>query len=182
MVNNPFATRDPDGAVEAQTPVGLEPATVRKVYEPDGTADSAHVVEVEPDFHDEHTAAEVVVPADGSVSMPEEQDRVLLSYQENGRPQVLGTRYPLNDVVPQANEGERIVGHSGSDASVTFRNDGSVTLTNDAGDTMELQADGTVVVNDGTEQPIVDVQTTTDGDGHVTSVSLTRSSDVLVNE
>lgn len=64
--------------------------------------------------------------------------------------------------------------------SVDLKTDGSVAVTGTAGNTVELPTSGDVVLNGGTTKPVTDVTTTTDSDGHVTSISLVRSDTVLV--
>jgi len=176
--NAPDTTR----TIESRTPTGLEAATVHRVYNTDGTSDSNHVLEVEPDFHAVHVPAEMVVSTKGSVNMPNEGDRVLISHYQNGRAQVLGSRYTLQESVPEAAEGERVIGHPASDSRIHFADDGTITVTTDSGNTVTVSTDGTMTLNGGTVAPVTDVSTTTDSDGHVTDVSITRASDLRLNE
>lgn len=157
--------------------ITLEWATVETVPTHDGGSDGAHAVEITLDWFDEPEKAEVAIGLTGDVLMPEEGDRVIVGYREDERPIVLGGRYLLGDSIPAFQAGERVVGHPASDSHVRFHADGTLTVSGDGGNTVELQSDGSVVINGGSTAPVTDVtvSTTTDSDGHVTSVSLTKT-------
>jgi hypothetical protein len=160
---------------------GIEGGTVTIVKSHDPNSDDrSHVCWVSPDSFEGDVRAEILVPSHGTVTMPEEGDRVLVIHRRDDQPMILGERYEEFEDVPAYEPGERIVGHPASDSHVHFREDGSILVSGHNGNTIELQTDGTIVLNDGTNNPVTDVSTTTDGDGHVTSISLTKSSNVYV--
>lgn len=138
----------------------------------------AHEVWVRPDSYDGDLPTEIIVTAKGDTSIPMEGQRVLVGHRTDARPIVLGQRYEEGDDVPPFKEGERRVGHPASDSYVRLLADGSMVVNGHNGNKIELKADGTVVINEGTTQPVTDVSTTTDADGHVTSISLTRADGV----
>lgn len=147
------------------------------------------------------TVQETRVPADqpipvaptvhGDYYVPPEGTPVLVGYLGENDPIVVGTGIP--DVqTPSVEAGERVLSHPLSEATVTFNADGSldvygdgeVRVTNKGGASVVAKSNGNVVINDGTQGAITDVSTstTTDADGHVTSVSinLTRDSSILI--
>jgi len=138
------------------------------------------VIEITNDDIQEPEPAEVVVPQNGDVCLPTEGDTVMVGYRRNGRPLVVGTQYTDSTDIPPFEEGERVIGHPTSDSTIRFTTDGTIRLTHDAGTTVELTNDGSVVIDNGNTQPVTDVATTTDSDGHVTGVSLTRADGVYL--
>jgi len=116
----------------------------------------------------------------GDVSIPTEGSRVIIGYRVNARPLVLGSRYSANDTVPEYEPGERIIGHPTSNSYIHLDNDGGVHIVGENGNSVTMQSNGDVVINDGNTQPVTDVSTSTDADGHVTSISLTRASGVYL--
>lgn len=66
------------------------------------------------------------------------------------------------------------------DGDTTVSTTGTVTIESDSGATVTIQDDGTVSINGGSKGVIHDVTTTTDADGHVTSISLERRDDILI--
>lgn len=142
-----------------------------------------HHVEVIPDKLDEPVTADVRVDQSGDVAIPTEGERVIIGYRTNSRPIVLGTRYSLSDDIPEFEPGERVIGHSLTDGHIRLDTDGTITVTaaNDTA-TITIGADGTIQINDGQTKPITDVETTTDGDGHVTDITVTRSNNVYLPE
>jgi hypothetical protein len=168
---NPFASGDGDlnGFVSVRT------ATVTSAQANDG-----HDVRVSPFATEVSVPASVRVAQTGDVLVPEEGDTVYVGYRANGEVVILGARYDPEDSVPDYQPGERVVGHPASDTRIRFHSDGSLTVEGENGNTVELAADGSVIVNDGDTAPVTGVSTSTDGDGHVTSVSVSRASDVLV--
>lgn len=176
---NPLANNDIQTWKNGQN-TAFEEATVFTVPTHTASDDVGHVIEVVSDTMDEPQIAEVPTPQSGDVCLPSEGDDVIIGYQTNGTAQVIGTQYENASNIPTFEEGERVVGHPASNAHVRFKVDGTVHIEGDAGNTVELQTDGTIVINGGTEQPVTDVTTTKDADGHVTSISLTHSPDVFV--
>lgn len=111
----------------------------------------------------------VIPTVHGDYYIPPEDTPVLVGRFWNGEYAVIGA--PIPEVPsPTIEAGERIVSHPGSGSTVRFHNDG----------TLDVYADDTVRLNDGSTGVVTDVTTTTDADGHVTSISLTRASNVFV--
>lgn len=71
-----------------------------------------------------------------------------------------------------------ITGSTG--ATVTVQTSGTIDIESDGGATVSIQSDGDVVINGGSKGVIYDINTTTDADGHVTSVDPQRRSDILI--
>ncbi len=71
------------------------------------------------------------------------------------------------------------VDHAASNASVVFNTNGGVTVESSDGTTVTVDA-GSVSVDGGSTPVVTDVSTTTDGDGHVTDVSVTTNDSVLL--
>lgn len=142
--------------------------------------DIKHHVVVSPDFTDASFPAEVGIMAKGDVSVPTEGTPVYLAMRPDGRALILGERYQLEDTIPEYESGERRVGHPLSNSHIELQADGTVHIENDAGTTVELQPDGDVVIDGGTNNPVTDVSTTTNADGYVTDVSTTKSSTVYL--
>jgi len=165
---NPF-TDDGRGSV-TDSLLALEGGTVTQAPDHTPGDDVQHHVEVQLDMFEGAVIAEVLVDQRGDVAIPAEGDRVLVGFRVNGRPVVLGTRYGEGDDIPQYEAGERVIGHPETDSYVRLANDG----------TIYVESDGEVVVNDGEARPIVDVETSSDGDGHVTSIDVTRADGVFV--
>lgn len=113
----------------------------------------------------------------GSVSVPEVGDTVLIGHRVTDAPVLVGTPETVTQSVAA---GERVLGHSGSQAVVSFQADGTVSIQGDDGTTVTVEPDGDVRVDGGSTQPVVDISTTTDADGHVTSVSVTRANGVYL--
>jgi hypothetical protein len=160
--------------------VGVEGAYVTETQPHDAGDDVDHAVEVVPETFSGPTVAEILVDLRGDVCVPTEGDWVLVAYRTNGRPVVLGTRYGDNDNIPEFEPGERVVGHPETDSYVRLANDGSILVEADDGTTIECTSDGDIVLNEGQTAPIVDITTTTDSDGHVTSIDVTRADGVFV--
>jgi len=160
--------------------VGFDEATVITADTHTSSDEVGHEVTVEPDLIDGSEIAEVLFAQTGDITIPEEGDRVLIGYRIDAKPVVLGSRYPRDATIPEYEPGERRIGHPASDSYIMFHADGSVTIEDDSGTTVTLDANGDVTVNGGSTQPVTDVSTSTDGDGHVTSISLTRADGVFV--
>lgn len=147
----------------------IEPAIVTSVKSA-GNTDTAYRLEVSPSmsFQEPRGGVTVAPLTYGSGYLPEPGDEVLIAYYPNGAGWVLKTLYTDSTAdagdVPTLERGEREESHPLSDARVRWDEDG----------TLHVDGDSDVVVNGGDTQPITDValNTTTDGDGHVTDVSL----------
>ncbi|NLV06437.1 hypothetical protein GOC83_09885 [Haloarcula rubripromontorii] len=66
--------------------------------------------------------------------------------------------------------GERVLSHPASKSAVRFNEDGS----------LDIYGDGDIRINNGTEGIVTDVSTTTDGDGHVTDITVKRDNSILL--
>jgi len=139
-----------------------------------------HHVEVSPDFTNQSYPAEVVLTQKGDVTVPSEGDDVFLIMRPDERMVVAGVRYEREDTIPEYVPGLRRIGHGPTDSNIELRPDGTVYIENDGGTSVELQPSGDVVIDGGTNNPVTDVQTQTDADGHVIDISLTRSQNVYV--
>jgi len=115
----------------------------------------------------------------GDIHPPLPDTQVVIARRRGGRPLVLGTAYTTEDSLDPYVAGERVLTHQLSDAKVHFEPDGTLTVQNGDGTTVTI--DGSEVsVDGGTQGVVTDVNTTTDSDGHVTSISLERSDTLLV--
>jgi hypothetical protein len=92
---------------------------------------------------------------------------------------VVGVAIPPTDT-PTLEAGERILSHPLSTAHVRFNADGSIDVTSEGDASVRLRADGTLVLNGGSQGIVTDVQTTTDADGHVTDVTLVREDSIQI--
>lgn len=128
--------------------------------------------------------AKTSVVSKGDIAIPKSGDEPLYALYarvNNDIPYVLGYYYDEDEfTIPESSAGERKIGHQLTDSEIYFQEDGTILIESDGGATIELRADGTVVINNGSNGVITDVSTTTDSDGHVTSISLTRNNDILV--
>jgi hypothetical protein len=161
--------------------IGLEGGVVTTVESHDPDNDNrGHVCWVSPDTYDGDELMEIGVSHHGSLVVPNEGQRVLFTRRNDTLPTVVATRYEEGEEVPAYEPGERRVSHPASDSYVHFYTDGSIEVYGHNGNTIELKIDGSIVLNGGTNSLVTDVSTTTDSDGHVTSISLTKSSDIYV--
>jgi hypothetical protein len=171
---NPYDTGEPINYTQREV-LAIEEATV---VSPASSMDS--LVDVQPVTHDQTIEAEIGVAEHGDGSLPEREETVIIAYRVSDKPVIVQRFYEGDSESPTLDIGERILGHASTDSQIYFQSDGSIRLENDTGATVTLQADGTVSINGGTNSPVTDVTTTTDADGHVTDVSVTRSTDILL--
>lgn len=125
----------------------------------------------------------VIVPNKGSAGIPNVGDTIVLGYSRGSFAICFGVLYTRQErsEIPSYTKHERVIGHKKTGAEIRIKEEGSVTITANSGDKIEVDtSDGSVRVNDGTNPVAYDVSTTTDGDGHVTSVSLTTSDKLKV--
>lgn len=189
------------------TDVGLHRARVTQV--PDNGAHVVKIVPVAIDAGETvqtGTPKDAIVPVDvyGDVALPDEGSLVVVQKTQNDLFVVRGILYTRQNSGPDYQEGERRIGHAATDSNVRLMPDGSAyveatgTITVDSGDRVVINgdsdvtidaggttlvvdpSDGTVRVNGGSTGVVTDVSTTKDSDGHVTSISLTRSDDLYV--
>jgi len=136
---------------------------------PTQTPDGAHHVAVQETRIPADTPLPVVPPVHGDFYVPPEGTPVLVIYTGENRGVVIGSPVPQT-TSPAVTGGERILSHPKSDANVRFNTDG----------TLDIYGDTTVRINGGSKGVVHDVSTTTDAQGHVTSVSLQRRTDILI--
>lgn len=137
-------------------------------------------IAVEPTNTQESINVSLGSESEGDGWMPQTGDTLVIGYRVASPPVVLGYRYSQSQDRPTLDPGERVIGHGGTTSTVSFNNDGSVAIEADSGATFTLEADGTVTINGGSNNPITDITTSTNSDGHVTSVDTTKSTDVYV--
>lgn len=165
-------------------------ASIRQGYVSDYDTEK-NTIEIQPIGEGKETGAALsttmtaTVSSNGDIAIPDsDEDSALYAIYarvDNGTPYVLGFYYDdKTHTIPQANAGERKLGHQATDSEIYFRKDGSLLIESDSGATIELTASGETIINGGTKGVIHDVSTTTDADGHVTSISLSRRSDILI--
>jgi len=128
--------------------------------------------------------AKTSVVSKGDIAIPKSGDEPLYALYarvNDDIPYVLGYYYDEDEfTMPESSAGERKIGHQLTDSEIYFQEDGTILIESDGSATIELRADGTVVINNGNNGLITDVSTSKDADGHVTDVSLTRNNDILV--
>jgi len=154
----------------------------------DSAFPDAGMVAIESPGESTTTYAKVTVQSPGDGVIPEIYDEtesrsvpVIYTELPDEAPVVLGFIYdPDVHDIPTQQAGERIFGHDLTDSRVKIDVDGTIHIDVEDGSTIDVQADGTIVLNDGTQGIITDVNTTKDADGHVTDVSLTRDSNILI--
>ena len=102
-------------------------------------SDGGHVVSVRR-LGDEGgvIGAPALVPSKGDVGLPEPGDIVVIGFAIGGQRIVIGTLY--EDDSPSYKRGERIIGHSRTDASIRITQDGAIFLT--SADGKEVSVNG----------------------------------------
>jgi len=112
-----------------------------------------------------HELCDVLTTSGGDTLYPSVGETAVFARRTTGRPLLLGTFGEAAEI----EEGERIIGHSGSDTHLRLNNDGTIDIIPDGATSAVL-----TVSSNGLEftdmQVMTDVSTTTDADGHVTSV------------
>jgi hypothetical protein len=172
-------TLNPQAAPDGQHIVAVDKAEVISA-DASGPSGTEHAIVVSPEHTAQNKPALVMENAGGDVTLPTEGEDVLIGQTDSGTFYVLGRTYQPDDTVPTLAPGERRIGHPLSDSAVTLHKDGTVTIEGDSGTTVSIKPNGDVVINGGSTAPITDVQTSTDGDGHVTSIDITRAEGVFV--
>jgi len=163
---NPYEVADERGQ-QATTESKLSVARVSTV--PSTTTSGLYHVEVRSLQYPDGEVALLLPTVHGDIYFPREGDDVLVRERDDNTLVVL--KAVNTDVtVPSIKVGERVITHPASDARVYFEADG----------TLHVDGDVDVVINDGTQRPVVDVDTTTDGDGHVTGITLDRADNVFM--
>jgi len=150
----------------------LESGTVTRAPSNTPSDGDGHGVQVTTEFRDEPFTATVRVDQIGDAYIPQEGDDVLLGYQLDGTPTVLGSLYTRDDEEPYFRPGERVVGHPPTDSMIRLLPDGTVRVNSDGGGTIELGTDGSIKLNDGSVEPIVGVD--------FTNETVTRTNNIFV--
>lgn len=152
--------------------MALESGTVTRSPSNTPSDDNGHGVQVTTEFRDEPFTATVRVDQVGDANIPQEGDEVLIGYQLDGTPTVLGSLYTRGNEEPYFRPGERVVGHPPTDSHIRIAQDGSVVVNGPDGSTIECHTDGTVSINDGNTAPVTDVD--------FANETVTRSNGVFV--
>jgi hypothetical protein len=135
----------------------------------------------------------VTVQVRGDDYIPNVEDEVIVEQQSGGEYAIVGSHVVHSDEKRATNEGERYVGHPSTPTNVHFHDDGSLTITVEPSANSEAlewhfdtngetslsvpPSSSPVLTFDengmhfADDTVMTDVNTTTDGDGHVTSVT-----------
>lgn len=144
--------------------------------------DNRNIVSVQP--VGQQTEIPMVVPiwAVGDIHIPTLDSPVEVYYMRTAAeyPIILGYQYTRLSDIPSYEAGERHISHDSTDTDIYFQNDGSLTIETAGGGTIDVDETGTISLNGGENGVIHDISTTTDGDGHVTDITLERRDDILV--
>lgn len=153
---NPFANNDKT-VDQLRGEMRMQRAVVTLV--PPNNGSNPHVIRVSPRGEGTTETATVLTPRSGDVALPSEGDDVLIGETKSGITVVLGHLYVGDGELPSNYDGDRII---------TADND---VILGDEGNAVGAVTD-------------VNIQTTKDADGHITSVSVDveRSNKVYVNE
>ncbi len=120
--------------------------------------------------------AEVLVGAGGDFYLPPVDSVVTIAYFADETPAVIGCEYKHLDI-SRLPGGERRIGHHGSNSHILLKNDGSIQITLDDSTTVNIN-NGTLSIDGGSTPVVTDVTTTTDADGHVTSVDTVTNNSI----
>ena len=162
---------DSDGDYRDLNAIGVEGATVIETPSDTTSTGNGHSISVVPDTLSEPITADVAVSQSGDAHLPKPNTRVIIAYRPSEQPIVLGTRYTIDETVPDVAPGERVIGHPDSDGFIRFTADG----------TIEISGDADVVINGGNKQAITDVQASgTNAEGGITGLDITRSDSVYL--
>jgi len=150
----------------------LESGTVTRAPANTPSDGDGHGVQVTTEFRDEPFTAIVRVDQIGDAYIPQEGDEILVGYQLDGTPTILGSLYTRDDEEPYFEPGERVVGHPATDSHIRIAQDGTVMVNGQGGSTIKLHTDGTVSINGGNTRPVTDVD--------FTNETVTRSDGIFV--
>jgi len=81
---------------------------------------------------------DIALGASGDYLLPSPETAVVVDQKPDSRSIIVGIVYTDIDDVPNAELGERIIGHEGSDTRIHLQNDGSIVIQHDGGG-IELQ-------------------------------------------
>lgn len=179
---NPNTTKQ-RAVKEATSRAYLERGRVMSAPDHSSGDDTRHTIEVKPYGKDATYTAIVTVTSKGDTNIPPEDDiidsEVLVARREGAIPVVITQIYTTESDVPDYKAGERKIGHPLSSAEIYINESGNVTLTNDSGTIVEIDGSD-IILNGGTNGAITDIDTTKDADGHVTSITPVRNSNILI--
>ena len=173
---NPQSSEDSTAVDRLDVFVG----TVVSVPTETGPTGSQHTISVSPEHSDSEVPAIVTESTHGDAHLPTVGTSVLCLVAMTGSVYVIQRTYRTEDSVATTVPGERRLSHPLSDSHITFHEDGTLTVNGDSGTTVTIESNGDVVINGGSTAPITDIQTTTDGDGDITSIDVTRADGVFV--
>lgn len=114
-----------------------------------------------------HVRCDVFTPTSGDSWLPTVGETAIVARRRSGRPLLLGT--VGGDRTVQS--GERIIGHDGSTAHLRFRSDGVIEVVPDGQSTPTVTIDSEGL-HFADEQVVTNIETSTDADGHVTSIDV----------
>jgi len=114
-----------------------------------------------------HHLCQVNRGTSGDGWLPSVNETAIIARRTTGQYILLGT---FSDGGMGLDAGERVIGHSGSESRLKMNNDGSIDIIPDGAENpvVTLTSDGMKIAKG---QVVTDIDTTTDSDGHVTSVS-----------
>lgn len=79
-----------------------------------------------------------------------------------------------------ANDDSVGINWTDDDVDIRLKNNGNVIVNGANGTTLKLESDGTVTINEGNTQPMMDISFGTDSDGHYISHTITRADNVYL--
>lgn len=194
-MSNPF--RHAQSTAEAAADeYALDVAEVLSVPSDDGHTVRVQVSTPTVDSENKGSPSKVsaLVPSTGDVALPSKGDLVALGYFKSAdgskTPIVLGALYSAGDEnVPAYDAADRVLGSIKHSSEIRIDSDGTIALTHEHGSEVRLKengdvevnsVDGNVIIDGGGVGAIYDVSTSTDADGHVTGITLHRSSTVKI--
>jgi hypothetical protein len=144
--------------------------------------DGEHVVEVQPLGRDVSVPMEMPVMSTGDVNVPtDERIPVLFARRPGGDPVILSVLYTPESKIPDYEPGERVLGHPPTSSEIRFNADGTISITSENGATVDVQKDGTLILNGGDQGVITDVSASgTNSNGGITGLDITRNTDILI--
>jgi len=113
-----------------------------------------------------HIPCKILNETTGDAWYPDLNDRVVIAPRTNGKHVVIGGVMDNNTI----SDGERVIGHSGSETTVKFNDDGSIDIIPDGQTDPSLTIDNSGL-HFADNQVVTDIDTTKDADGHVESVT-----------
>lgn len=140
-----------------------------RVSSVESQSEGQHTVSVQRNGIVVSTDAPILNPVHGDYYIPPSGAPVMTVPSSRNNHNVIATYTPPVPT-PSLQPGERVVSHPLSTASVKFNADGS----------LDIQGDAKIRINGGGVGVITDIDTTTDSDGHVTSIDLVRNDNITL--